>query len=523
MIMFGHLGIRFIPKLQGTRNFCSQSKLSFGSFTNLDYSNCTIIKFVTSNAECHERMFKVMCMEELQKRDWLFFQKRNEGGLNSNVSKHKAELLNNSGQFSKDGQKLKNIGHKCITPEQNNSNMPLSTIRPLNYCRMASSRNTFSQFGRVLHGQIDFISKPQTLSKMIHTFVISQLATFEDMHRGTVFTKKEPPWRIKFFGTDTISLETLAKLHNNMTTTGSVVESLDVVTVPGPVEEFAADHGLPVEEWPIPIENQKYDVGVLVSFGHLIPENIINMFPYGILNMHPSLLPRWRGASPIVHTILNNDEVSGISIMEIRPKHFDIGPLLMQQQVLVPHRSTSPELSDLLSHFGASVMLRCLKNLPVMERFEHEQEKYGVTYAHKIKLNNSHIDWHNQTAIEVDCQYRAIGDQFPLKTELDGQPMKLQNVVDPYLLKDVGGKGYLGKLPTSEPGTVGYSKQHGCIVVKCKVGLVGFETVIVKKKLTAQSFYNGYLNKRDHVQFSSLPNNLNRYTSLEKIPMQNQM
>ncbi|WAR09916.1 FMT-like protein [Mya arenaria] len=385
MIMFGHLGIRFIPKLQGTRNFCSQSKLSFGSFTNLDYSNCTIIKFVTSNAECHERMFKVMCMEELQKRDWLFFQKRNEGGLNSNVSKHKAELLNNSGQFSKDGQKLKNIGHKCITPEQNNSNMPLSTIRPLNYCRMASSRNTFSQFGRVLHGQIDFISKPQTLSKMIHTFVISQLATFEDMHRGTVFTKKEPPWRIKFFGTDTISLETLAKLHNNMTTTGSVVESLDVVTVPGPVEEFAADHGLPVEEWPIPIENQN-----------------------GILNMHPSLLPRWRGASPIVHTILNNDE-----------------------------------------------MLRCLKNLPVMERFEHEQEKYGVTYAHKIKLNNSHIDWHNQTAIEV--------------------------------------------------------------------GLVGFETVIVKKKLTAQSFYNGYLNKRDHVQFSSLPNNLNRYTSLEKIPMQNQM
>ncbi|KAL5016378.1 hypothetical protein ScPMuIL_005967 [Solemya velum] len=166
-----------------------------------------------------------------------------------------------------------------------------------------------------------------------------RFCTFVD-HKLPKEFRSHPPWRLLFFGTDDFAVATLKALNENrMEPHLRVVDTVDVVSNKGKtaVRKYANEAGLAVHDWPIPTWQDQYDAGILVSFGHLIPERIIHMFPYGILNVHPSLLPRWRGASPIIHTILSGDVVTGISLMEIRPKHFDIGPLLMQKEIPVPN------------------------------------------------------------------------------------------------------------------------------------------------------------------------------------------
>lgn len=103
---------------------------------------------------------------------------------------------------------------------------------------------------------------------------------------------------------------------------------LEVVTLPSrlpgdlPVRSCARELQLPVHEWPHTGPVGQFDVGVVASFGRLLSEDLILQFPYGVLNVHPSCLPRWRGPAPIVHTVLHGDKVTGVTIMEIRPKRY---------------------------------------------------------------------------------------------------------------------------------------------------------------------------------------------------------
>ncbi|KAL4217530.1 hypothetical protein ACF0H5_023979 [Mactra antiquata] len=359
---------------------------------------------------------------------------------------------------------------------------------------------------------------------MYHTSARNDILHTLDDKKQDIPVKISPPWKIMFFGTDEIALHTLKNLYKNMTTSGSLVESLDVVTLPQKhaVYRFAQDVNLPIQEWPIKVENNKYDVGILVSFGHLIPDRIIHMFPYGILNMHPSLLPRWRGASPIIHTILNGDVITGVSIMEIRPKHFDIGPLLLQRKVTVPTRCTSNQLRDITGHLGSNMVLECLKDLPTLERFEHEQDTDGITYAHKLKHSDAFIDWYKHTAYQIDCQYRAIHELMPIRTQLDDKSIKLTDVVNPHTITDniiQGIKGYNGNFKSSLPGTVVYHDRLDFIIIKCKDGYIGFKNITVKRKMTAKDFYNGFLQKNHQTQFTSHSNDLNKFTKQEKLPL----
>lgn len=339
-------------------------------------------------------------------------------------------------------------------------------------------------------------------------------------------TKRKPPWKVLFFGTDAISVDTLEALYENMNicSPACVVESLDVITVHGkpPVRQFAESVNLPTVEWPIKMLADDYDVGVLVSFGHMIPQRLIQKFPYGIVNMHPSLLPRWRGASPIIHTVLNGDRVTGVSIIEIRPRHFDTGPILLQQSMRVPGRVTSFQLAYVLGKIGASLVIECLRELPKFETMEHEQDSQGVTYAHKILPVNANVDWTNQTVYEIDCQYRAISELKPLRSEHEGHPVKLKEMVDPHLLQVVTTRslaGYHSNIPLDQPGTVTYHKHLKCLLVTCKDGIVGFRKIVIRKELSAQSFYNGYMNKKGWTFFRSLNNDLNRYVEAERVPL----
>ncbi|KAL4613258.1 methionyl-tRNA formyltransferase, mitochondrial [Arapaima gigas] len=302
--------------------------------------------------------------------------------------------------------------------------------------------------------------------------------------------RKTPPWRILFFGTDHFAEESLNFLHSSRQKSSErIVELLEVVTLPKdiPVRRFALQNNIYVHNWPNVNSHNRFDVGVVVSFGCLLKEDLIRQFPYGILNVHPSLLPRWRGPAPIFHTVLHGDTISGVTIMQIRPKRFDVGPILNQCLYQIPENSTADQLGQTLGNMGGQLLIETLKTLPERIANRREQSKYGVTFAPKINTAMSWIQWEAQTCDEIGRLFRAIGSRIPLRTIWKGEPIKLL---------DFAGKSNVSlsdQERKSIPGSIYYQKEIDTLLVRCKDGWVGFKAVMLKKRLSASDFYNGYL------------------------------
>ncbi|KAM5177244.1 methionyl-tRNA formyltransferase, mitochondrial [Callospermophilus lateralis] len=308
--------------------------------------------------------------------------------------------------------------------------------------------------------------------------------------------REKPPWRVLFFGTDQFAQETLRALHAaRENKEEELIEKLEVVTVPSPspkglpVKQYAVQSQLPVHEWP-DVGSGEYDVGVVASFGRLLSETLIVKFPYGILNVHPSCLPRWRGPAPIIHTVLHGDLITGVTIMQIRPKRFDVGPILKQETIPVPPKSTATELEALLSRLGANMLISVLKNLPESLKNGKQQPAEGVTQAPKISVGTSCIKWEEQTSEQIFRLYRAIGNIIPLQTLWMENTIKLLDLVEVNNLVLADAK--LTR-QTLTPGSIIYHKQSKILLVNCKDGWIGVRSVMLKKTLTATDFYNGYL------------------------------
>ncbi|XP_006831911.1 PREDICTED: methionyl-tRNA formyltransferase, mitochondrial [Chrysochloris asiatica] len=290
--------------------------------------------------------------------------------------------------------------------------------------------------------------------------------------------REKPPWRVLFFGTDLFARESLQALHAaRENKEEELIDTLEVVTVPSPsptglpVKRYAVQSQLPVYEWP-DVGPGEYDVGVVASFGRLLSEALILKFPYGILNIHPSCLPRWRGPAPIIHTVLHGDTVTGVTIMQIRPKRFDVGPILKQETVPVPPNSTAKELEAALARLGADMLISVLKNLPESLNSGRQQSTEGVTYVY--------------TEFPVPF---PIGE-IPLQTLWMGNTVKLLDLVEvnSSILADkkLSGQAVI-------PGSLIYHKQSQILLVCCKDGWIGIRSMMLKKTLTATDFYNGYL------------------------------
>uniref|UniRef100_A0A673WBZ2 Methionyl-tRNA formyltransferase, mitochondrial n=1 Tax=Salmo trutta TaxID=8032 RepID=A0A673WBZ2_SALTR len=262
-----------------------------------------------------------------------------------------------------------------------------------------------------------------------------------------------------------------------------VVESLEVVTLSNdvPVKKFADQNKLPVHVWPLGDLQGRFDVGVVVSFGCLLREGLINQFPCGILNVHPSLLPRWRGPAPVFHTILHGDTITGVSIMQIRPKRFDVGPILHQEIYQVPDNFTADQLGATLAAKGAQLLIDTLRTLPERITNRREQAQDGTFDATpKISTSMSWIVWEEQTCVQIDRLFRAIASRVIRQTS------HVQLVV----IVLMTGRG---RIPV--PGSMSYQKESNTLAVCCKDGWVGFKAVMLKKRLSAADFYNGYLHQ----------------------------
>ncbi|KAM6426262.1 methionyl-tRNA formyltransferase, mitochondrial isoform 2-T2 [Liasis olivaceus] len=312
---------------------------------------------------------------------------------------------------------------------------------------------------------------------------------------GEVPRREKPPWRVLFFGTDHFSTEILRALE--AARMPRLVDHLEVVTLPAnpskglPVKKYAEHFQLPIHIWPDVGACENFDIGVVASFGRLLSEDLILKFPYGMLNVHPSYLPRWRGPAPIIHTVLHGDTVTGVTIMQIRPKRFDVGPIIKQEEFAVPAHCSAKELEPLLSKEGANMLIAVLQNLPESLSQKKEQPNEGVTHAPKVTIAMSCIQWEDQTAEQILRMHRALGAMMPLRTLWMGSRVKLLDFVEEEMLPDFPDKVVAEK--EAIPGFVFYHKQLQILMIQCKEGWVGVKTIIHKKKLTATDFYNGYL------------------------------
>ena len=148
------------------------------------------------------------------------------------------------------------------------------------------------------------------------------------------------------------------------------------------------------------------DAAVAVAYGLFLPVPILAAPRLGCLNIHPSLLPRWRGAAPVAHAILAGDSETGVSII-VMDEGFDTGPILAQTHVAMPPRATTGEFEPELARLGAAMMVEALAGFDAGSLTPRPQGEAGATYAHKFSKQDGEIDW-TSSSQDLDRQVRAL-------------------------------------------------------------------------------------------------------------------
>jgi methionyl-tRNA formyltransferase len=148
----------------------------------------------------------------------------------------------------------------------------------------------------------------------------------------------------------------------------------------------------------------KADIIVVAAYGHILPKAVLELCPYGCINVHPSLLPRWRGAAPIERTVLAGDSETGVCIMKM-DSGLDTGDILLTERVSIDNHITTVELYKKLAAIGALLTVKVLDNYQNI--IPKPQSENGITYAKKLSKEESIINW-QQSANEIDRMIRAL-------------------------------------------------------------------------------------------------------------------
>lgn len=203
---------------------------------------------------------------------------------------------------------------------------------------------------------------------------------------------------------------------------------------PSPVKELAQKNGLPVlqprrareEGFIQELTALKPELIAVAAYGQILPKAILDLPRFGCLNVHTSLLPRYRGAAPIQHAILNGDDETGVTIMKM-DVGLDTGDILAQEPTPIDVTDTGQTLHDRLAQIGAELLVRTIPDFVSGRIQPRPQPAEGVTHAPKIKKQDGEIDW-KLPARQVRNRVRALAPWPGAFTHLSGQP-------SPHLLK----------------------------------------------------------------------------------------
>ncbi len=259
-----------------------------------------------------------------------------------------------------------------------------------------------------------------------------------------------------------------------------------------PVKEAAALHGIPVFQ-PKKIrtkesiaELKKYDADIMVviAFGQILPKEILEMTPYGCVNVHASLLPKYRGAAPIQWAVINGEKVSGVTTMQM-DEGLDTGDMLLKTEVILDEKETGESLHDKLAAAGATL---CVKTLRALEEGSITPQKQGESpteYARMLDKGLGSIDWNN-SAVSIERLIRGLNSWPGAYTEWNGKVMKIWGA-------DVYAKDVISDSKERLPGTVAKIEKDGFYVQTGEELLKVTELQIPgKKKMDAAAFLRGY-------------------------------
>ena len=244
--------------------------------------------------------------------------------------------------------------------------------------------------------------------------------------------------RILFFGTPELAVPTLAALVEAGRSPVAVISQPSRPVGRGlkltdpPVAAWAREHGLEVIQ-PAKVRDPAFlaqaaeltpDVAVVVAFGQIFPTALLQLPKHGCINLHASLLPRWRGAAPIQAAIAAGDPTTGVTTM-LMEEGLDTGPMLLREETEIRPEETAGELGRRLADMGARLTVRTLEAMERGEVVPEPQDNTHATYA--PRLTRGKVDW-NLTAREISNRLRAFTPWPGLSAELRGEPVKLVRV-----------------------------------------------------------------------------------------------
>ena len=256
-----------------------------------------------------------------------------------------------------------------------------------------------------------------------------------------------------------------------------------ILTAP-PVKTLALEHDIPVFQ-PNTLKNEDEqarlrelapEVIIVVAYGKLLPKAVLDIPPHGCINVHGSLLPRWRGAAPIQWAVIAGDEMAGVTTMQMA-EGLDTGDMLLTYETKVGEKETAGELFDRLAQSGAELLTETLVKLD--EITPRPQDDAQSCYAHMLDKQMAVIDW-SKSAHEIDCLIRGLNPWPIALTTLSGERLKV------FAAEKAAGNG--------EPGTVLEADPKKGLTVACGEGALGLTEIqlVGGKRMKATDFLRGH-------------------------------
>jgi methionyl-tRNA formyltransferase len=305
------------------------------------------------------------------------------------------------------------------------------------------------------------------------------------------------PIRVLFFGTPEFAATCLQELLAD-----SKFKIAAVVTQPdreagrgkkllaSPVKILAAKHNLPIlqplsikKNWPGFSEEIKklgpFDIGVVIAFGQILPQSMLDYPEAGCVNVHASILPRWRGAAPIHRAIMAGDSETGVGLMKME-LGLDTGPVYSVERTRIEDQDSCSSLSLKLADIGAKLLRRDLPAIANKSLRPVPQPETGVTYAQKITNDEASIDW-SRSAKEISLLVRGLNPAPGAFTRLRGLRLKIYSAQPVSSSKSVGTPGAIVRLSPTE------------VEVQCGTGVLALEEVQLegKRRMLTEEFLRG--------------------------------
>ncbi len=316
--------------------------------------------------------------------------------------------------------------------------------------------------------------------------------------------------KVVFMGTPDFARKSLEKVYDAGYEILGVVTNVDkpkgrgMKMIPTPVKEFALEKRLPIyqpekirnnEEFINEIKSLNPDVICVVAYGKILPKELLDIPKMGCINVHGSLLPKYRGAAPIQWAVLNGDKTTGITTMYM-DAGMDTGDMILKREVEIGEDETTGELWDKLSDIGADLLVETLE---AIEKGEAPREKQGpdFTMAPMLDKQMAKIEWEDMSVSKIKNLVRGLNPIMGAYSFLDGKKIKFWKVdiLDENELMEIFPelKEYSYKMKELMPGTVLFSDDKKGLFIKGQDGIISAKEVQAEnsKRMNVNDFLRG--------------------------------